>query len=138
MPSPIFKSFFRNDNKFSSNFKVDSYENSTISVPILNIWFDITVALRQEEKQNTYLYLYHEVKASDTLENISQFYYNDIGYWWLPLVVNDAQEPFDFLRDHMNNESPIKILKEGYLKTIINSNVSFDIVDYLKGKNNGG
>jgi hypothetical protein len=137
MPSKILNTLTTNDNKFSVNFQVGNYDPSLNSLPILDIWTDFMVKLKQEEKQNSYLYLYHGTKRSDTLESISRAYYETGDYWWLILIANDSPNPFDFLDDMLAEDTTIKIIQNKFLSKILRNNGSSDIMNYLKGLNGG-
>jgi hypothetical protein len=130
MPTKVINTLTPNDQSFAVNFDIISYKTE-VSQPILNIWTDLQVKIKQEEKVNSYLFLYHTVKVSDTLESISEQYYDTVRYWWLLLVVNDADEPFDFLQNKMAEEEPLKIIKQQYLSNIIVNNNSIDLSKYL-------
>lgn len=132
MASQITNTLVNNDRKFAVNFDITNYSSDVNSFPTLDIWKDITINLRQEEKFNSSLYFYHEVKRNDSLESISNFYYQTINLWWLILLVNECEDPFDFLQEKLNTAAPIKILKVQFLGNILKSNTTNDILKYLK------
>jgi len=135
MPSNILNTIISRDNFFSVNFPVINYDKDINSSPILNIWTDIKISLKQEEKVNGYLYFFHEIKVGDTLESISNLFYETEAYWWLILVANDIIDPFDFKGDALNNDIAIRVIKPQFLSKILSENNSNDISKYL-GMNN--
>jgi hypothetical protein len=122
-----------NNNSFAVNFDVIEYDKKLTTSPSLDIWQEIIASLKTEEKYTTYLYLFHRVTQSDTLESISEFYYKTPNLWWLVLVANDIQDPFDFLRNQLNEDedAAIKIIKPKYLSKILTNNTSTDMSKYL-------
>jgi hypothetical protein len=138
MPSVLTKSILKNNqSNFSNNFEIVKYDNEITNAPILNIWKDINLKINQNEKYNAFLFLYHEVKNKDTLESISQSYYDTTSYWWLILLINEVSDPFDFLREKLNSDSSaIKILKPQHLNKILNTTNSFDFLNYIGYNNN--
>jgi hypothetical protein len=133
MPSKVLNTLVSNDKSFSNNFKIDSYDRETNSTPILDIWKDIVYVLKQEEKVGVFNFLYHEVKVTDSLESLAENYYNDQRLWWLILLANDSEDPFDFINVTLQNGNSIKIYRPELVAKLITNNSSNDIIKYLKG-----
>lgn len=132
MPSKVINTFTANDRSFSINFKLISYDPSLHNQPTLDIWKDLIVGLQQEEKQNGFLYIYHGLKTTDSLESISQDYYGSINLWWLILLVNDANDPFNFIQEKLyNDDLSIKVLKQEYINKIYSTNNTNDLSEYV-------
>jgi hypothetical protein len=131
MSSKIISTLIPNDQGFSSNFDIINYDKSENSFPILDIWKDIQIVIKQEEKVNSFIYSYHDVKVNESIEGISNLYYDTTKYWWLVLLTNDVYDPFDFLLDNLNNDTPIKILKNQHVSKILGPNNSLDLSKYF-------
>ena len=129
MSSQVINTLIARDNSFAVNFDIDNYERDTVSSPILNIWKDIIVKI--ETKEDSFPYLKYQVMRQDSLESLSNDFYQTISLWWLILVVNDVSSPFDFLNDYLNEQKVINILKPKYLPQILPSNKSTDLSKYL-------
>jgi hypothetical protein len=134
MPSKIINTLVTNDQAFTVNFKIDNYDKKILSSAILNIWTDLKIALKQEEKINDFLYYYHKIERIDTIDSLSDKYYGTVDYWWLILVSNEITDPFDFVESSLIEGDTIKIIKPQYLNSIIKKNTTFDISDFLKDK----
>lgn len=132
MSSKVISSLISNDQSFSVNFDIIDYDKSIVSSPSLNIWKEIVLKLVQEEKYNSYIFIYHQLSVKDTLESISLTYYNTTKLWWLILVANDIIDPFDFLQNILDSaEGSVKIIKPEYISKILSKNNTNDISQYL-------
>lgn len=134
MPSKILNTLITDDKTFSVNFKVESYSKEIIPSPILNIWTDLKISIKQEEKIKDFLYYYHKIGRQDSLETLANTYYKTQSLWWLILLANEADDPFDFLENSLTEGDSIKIIKPQFLQSLFKNNTSIDITNYLKGE----
>ena len=136
MTSKVISTIIPNDQAFAVNFDIIAYDKSIVSVPILDIWTDLSVQINQQDKYSTYLYLYHKLISSDTPEGISQQYYNTTNLWWLILLINQIQDPFDWIQTTIDNgQSNIFILKQQYIPQILSANTSKNLSMFLGNPN---
>lgn len=64
-------------------------------------------------------YIPYNPSSSDTLYGLATTYYGDPSLWWVIPLVNDAEDPFDFIQDAVDNGTTINILKNTYISSIL-------------------
>jgi hypothetical protein len=119
MPSKILGAMLQSKNNFPSVFSTIMYD-LTNKHPIKDIWKDLSINIKQEEKKSDYLFLYHEFKQSDTIESLSETYYGNINLWWLILLTNEVNDPFDY-KDTFLELGAVKILKGEHIPKLLNT-----------------
>lgn len=102
------------------------YDKDQVPTKSLDIWNSFRTNVLPLVLSNRSYFLY-QVKPRDTLENLASRFYGTPRLWWLTLLVNDADDPFDFLPAVLNDDSGdfspaynIKILRGEYVSSIIN------------------
>lgn len=136
-----FSSFNLNKN-FSGNFKKFYYDNNQVPSLSLDIWNPILVKITQEEKYIAKIYTTYQIKSSDfTLEIISDKLYGKASLWWTILLANDEDDPFDFIKNVLNEDTkyPNSFIKvftnDGILKLLDNLPKQLDFNDTIRNKN---
>lgn len=100
------------------------YDKDQVPTKSLDIWNSFRFVILPVILSNRAYFLY-TVKPRDTLEGIAGKFYNDQRLWWITLILNDAEDPFDFLSnvldnsDNENSLSKIKILKSSFIPVIL-------------------
>jgi hypothetical protein len=85
---------------------------------ILDIWNSFRVIVIPELYKSDSYVVYRPVKT-DTLDGIAKKFYDDPKLWWIIPLVNDAEDPFDFLDDVRDNNESINILRPTYLFSLL-------------------
>jgi hypothetical protein len=85
---------------------------------ILDIWNSFRVVVIPELYKADSYFVYRPLKA-DTLHGLAKKFYDDPNLWWIIPLVNDAEDPFDFLDDMRDNNESINILRNEYLFSIL-------------------
>jgi len=98
------------------------YDADQVAQSSLDIWNAYRIVANLK-KGNATIFFKYKVNSSDTLTKLSMaFYGTDRLYWVIPLI-NDAQDPFDFLKNVIDgsegDSGNIKVLKVEYLSSII-------------------
>jgi hypothetical protein len=111
------------DESFINLFPEIIYDKDQIGQISLDIWNNYKVIFNPKDTTDE-PFLYHSVVSTDTIENLASKYYNDSRLWWVILVVNDVEDPFDFIQDvlnkkHRKEDRVIKIIKPNYIPSII-------------------
>jgi hypothetical protein len=97
---------------------------------ILDIWNSFRVRVLPPEFDSDAFEEYTP-KTTDTLHMLSYKKYGTPKLWWVILLVNDAEDPFDFIKNAVDNSSTIKILKNTHISTIL-----FTVSRMKKAKDN--
>jgi len=79
----------------------------------LNIWR--TFVLNEDVTSDTVFYYTYDVSNEDWWDNISYYFYETPGFWWVVAMMNDVVNPFEELEPGSN----IKILRGEYLYQLI-------------------
>lgn len=118
---------------FINLFPTITYDNDQVAQKTLDIWNSYRARMISPKESTTSAYLYHEVSNIDTLDGLASKYYGTPKLWWLIALVNDAADPFDFLRDVIDgidgDAGLIKILRPEQVGDIL-----FDL-KIIKSKN---
>lgn len=101
------------------------YDKDQVPTKSLDIWNSFRVNILPQILANR-SYFSYQVKSRDTLESLASRFYGTPRLWWLTLLVNDADDPFDFLPSVLNDDSAdfgpaynIKILRSEYINSIL-------------------
>lgn len=99
------------------------YDKDQIPTKSLDIWNSFRFAILPTILANR-AYFTYTVKPRDTLEGLAGRFYSNQRLWWLTLILNDVEDPFDFLINISNNSKTtqdyqIKILKADYIAPIL-------------------
>jgi hypothetical protein len=101
------------------------YDKDQIPGKSLDIWNSFRFAILPTILANRGYFLY-PVKQRDTLEGLAGKFYSNQRLWWITLVLNDVEDPFDFLPNVLNNIDPqfgpdfqIKILKPEFIAPVL-------------------
>ena len=63
--------------------------------------------INDEVQEDVIFYDIHEITNDGWWDNISYSFYNDVSYWWVIVMMNDIQNPFEEIVDGQQ----IKVLK---------------------------
>jgi hypothetical protein len=88
------------------------------NLKILDIWNSFRVRVIPQEL-SIEAYDEYTVKSTDTLHMLAYRYYGDVRMWWVIPMINDAEDPFDFLKDAVDSSKTIKILKPPLISSIM-------------------
>ena len=107
---------------FANLFPEIIYDKDQVGELTLDIWNNYRVFIFPKKLESKAFFRYR-VSERDTLENIAQKYYGNTRLWWLTLVINDVEDPFDFIENNMidritTKDGIIKILKQEYVNQI--------------------
>lgn len=102
----------------------------TNNMRILDIWNSFRIEVIPEI-YNSDAYTIYYPTISDNLPLLAYSNYGDVSLWWVIPLVNDAEDPFDFLQDAIDNETFIKILRQAYI-----SNIMFTLSRLKNAKDN--
>lgn len=101
------------------------YDKSQVPGKSLDIWNSFRFSIMPTILANRAYFLY-KVAPRDTLEGLAGKFYNNQRLWWITLVLNDVEDPFDFLPNILNNVDPefssdyrIKILKPEFIAPVL-------------------
>jgi hypothetical protein len=87
-------------------------------IKLLDIWNSYRVRV-VPAIYNADAYIEYNPASSDTLYGLANTYYGDPALWWVIPLVNDAEDPFDFIQDAIDNGTTILILKNTYISSIL-------------------
>lgn len=85
---------------------------------ILDIWSSFRVKVIPDVYESD-AYIEYTPKSTDSLFMLSTKYYGTPKMWWVIPLVNDAEDPFDFLQNIVDKSGTIKILKNNYISSIL-------------------
>jgi hypothetical protein len=108
----------------TNNFDQNSFINlfpeivDNDNLKILDIWNSFRVQV-VPDNFNTDAYIEYTPQAADNLYSLANTFYGTVKLWWLIPLVNDAEDPFDFLKNVMDKSGTIKVLKSNYASSII-------------------
>lgn len=107
---------------FANLFPEIIYDKDQVGELTLDIWNNYKVSIFPKKMRQNAFFRYR-VSERDTLENLAQRFYGNTRLWWLTLVLNDVEDPFDFLENNMvdrltTKDGIIKILKQEYVEAI--------------------
>jgi hypothetical protein len=97
---------------------------------ILDIWNSFRVAVIPD-LYNADAYTMYYPRQSDNLPLLAKTNYGDVKLWWLIPLVNDVEDPFDFIQNCIDDGTPIKILRSSYV-----SNIMFTLSRLKNAKDN--
>ncbi len=100
---------------FTNLFPQISDDNS---INILDIWNSFRIKVLPKIYEDA-AYFEYRPKSSDTLYGIADSFYGDVKLWWLIPLINDAEDPFDFLKDTIDSNKSIILVKPQYISNII-------------------
>jgi hypothetical protein len=110
------------DEGFYNLFPEITYDKDQVGQLSLDIWNNYRTVILPKNTTND-PYIFHNVVETDTIEGLSRIYYNTDRLWWLILLINDADDPFEFLTNALykrnNSNRAIKILKLSYVNPIL-------------------
>lgn len=107
---------------FAKLFPAIIYDPDQTNNPSLDIWSSF-VALSDPVGFDSELYLSYQLESGDTLESIADKVYGDVFLWWLVLLANDVEDPFDFLdniNQRVDEDKKIKVFNPSYTNDIFN------------------
>lgn len=101
------------------------YDKDQVPGKSLDIWNSFRFSILPAILANRSYFLY-KVNQRDTLEGLAGKFYNNQRLWWITLLLNDVEDPFDFLPNILNNvdgqfgpDYRIKILKPDYIAPVL-------------------
>lgn len=116
------KNFNIPESSFVNMFPEIIYDKDQVGEVSLDIWNNFRIDILPRELDRKAFFRYR-VTDQDTLESLAQTYYGDVRLWWLTLVINDVEDPFDFIENNMldritTEDGIIKILKQEHVESI--------------------
>jgi hypothetical protein len=100
---------------FINLFPEISDENN---IKLLDIWNSFRIRIIPEI-YNSDAFIEYTPRSNDTLYMLSYAFYGNTKLWWLIPLVNDAEDPFDYIQNVADNGGTIKILKNDYVAGIL-------------------
>lgn len=85
---------------------------------ILDLWNSYRVMVDPKEFEID-AFIEYQVKSSDSFPLLAYKFYGNVKLWWLIPLVNDVEDPFDFIQDAIDESKTIKILKNDQISNII-------------------
>jgi hypothetical protein len=64
-------------------------------------------------------YFEYTPNQKDTLYMIAYKYYGTSKLWWVTPLINDVEDPFDYIKNVADAGGTIKIMKSGYISNIL-------------------
>ena len=117
---------------FINMFNTCSYENAEI----LDIWDTYNINTIPAHRKNE-IYKLVKITLSDTILSVSRHLYGTEDYYWLVLLANDAESPFDFIKNAVNNDGGyIYAIKPEYIPALM-IKASTDKSKFNSKANNG-
>jgi hypothetical protein len=104
-----------NQNSFINLFPeiVDDNNNK-----ILDIWNSFSLRVLPDSFSRDAFIEYTPV-STDNLPLLAYKFYGNTKLWWVIPLINDVEDPFDFLQNIVSVGGTIKILKSDYISSII-------------------
>jgi hypothetical protein len=126
--------------KLNSFFSSFVYDKTISPNQSYDIWKQIEVNIPKQELYNISVFNEYIVQAHESLENISYKSYRTINFWWLIPFANDELNPFDFIRNVLDNEDgkypdcKIKVYTLEYLSKFVKTPNDFSLENRLGSK----
>ena len=115
------------------------YDNTQSGTRSLDIWNSYRIVVLPPQYENEAVALY-TVKKPDTLPSIAYEFYKDPQLWWMIPLINDVEDPFDFLdnvRDgSLGENGKIKLLKSEHIDSFLFRLRSIKSNDNIQTKDN--
>lgn len=87
-------------------------------IKILDVWNSYRVRVLPNQFTSD-AYIEYNPSTSDTLYGLANKYYDDPALWWVIPLINDAEDPFDFIQDSVDSGTAILVLKNTYISSIL-------------------
>lgn len=104
-----------NQKSFINLFPQEVDENNK---NFLDVWNSFRVKVIPEIYNADAYFQYTPTKA-DSLYGLANKFYNDVNLWWVIPLVNDVEDPFDFLDTVRDEGTTINILRTNYVHSIL-------------------
>jgi len=88
------------------------------NIKFLDIWNSFRVKIVPEFYTSD-AYFEYTPNQKDTLHMISHKFYGTTKLWWVTPLINDAEDPFDFIKNVADVSGTIKIMKNNYISNIL-------------------
>lgn len=92
--------------------------NDENNFKILDIWNSFRVKVLPDVYTSD-AYIDYKPSTYDTLHMLAYRFYGNKNLWWIIPLINDVEDPFDFLKNAVDSSSSIKILKNDYIADIL-------------------
>lgn len=92
--------------------------NDENNFKILDIWNSFRVKVLPDVYTSD-AYIDYKPSTYDTLHMLAYRFYGNKNLWWIIPLINDVEDPFDFLKNAVDSSSTIKILKNDYIADIL-------------------
>ena len=109
---------------FSNLFPEILYDDESRGLS-LDIWnnYKITINPISDAVDTYFMY---QVKRGDSITLLSNTYYGTTRLWWIILIANDAQDPFDFLENVLDGSEGSNGMIKIYKKQVVDQ-LMYDI-----------
>ena len=95
------------------------YDNEQVAERSLDIWNAYRLKILKSRENDT-VFVFHNLRTSDTFPSLAFEYYQDQTLWWLIPLVNDFEDPFTAMDEILDQDEPIiRILKQEFVGEII-------------------
>ena len=88
------------------------------NLKILDIWNSFRIKVIPDVYESD-AYIEYTPVTTDSLYMLAYRYYGNPKMWWAIPLVNDAEDPFDFIKNVVDRSGTIKILKSNYISGIL-------------------
>jgi hypothetical protein len=88
------------------------------NIKILDIWNSFRVKVLPDIYTSD-AYVEYTPKTSDTLHMLAHKFYGNSKMWWVIPLINDVEDPFDFIKNVVDKSGTIKVLKSSYIMSIL-------------------